>query len=208
MLVLKYHLPKGSPREPELSAAHQSLFSSDIQWKTFNVSCFLSSSNLSSILKSDDWCSPSLRQYACASVSHLQKVCPTNYPKRLQAWPLLLAQRLSVARARELQTLTLDLQIFTLFLTLTRLCMSQGTKLTSRQLSSILMCYITDPTALLDQGAFLLLFQQVNSEVLQTALNEISVQVILASEWRTISSSLFRPYTGALQLGLHPQLSI
>lgn len=78
------------------------------------------------------------------------------------------------------------------------LCLSQGIKLTSRQLSSILTCYITDPTALLDQGAFLLLFQQVNSEVLQTALNEISVQVILASEGRTISRSLFRPYTGSL----------
>ncbi|KAM6379386.1 uncharacterized protein J5M81_010738 [Pluvialis apricaria] len=76
-------------------------------------------SNLSSILKTGDWCSPSLQQYACAS----------------------------------------------------------GTKLTSRQLSSILTCYITGPTALLDQEAFLLLFQQVNSEVLQTALNEISVQV-------------------------------
>ncbi|KAM6077808.1 uncharacterized protein LJ206_008263 [Theristicus caerulescens] len=99
-------------------------------------------SNLSSILKSGDWCSPSLRQYACASV----------------------------------------------------------TKLTSRQLSSILTCYITDPTALLDQGAFLLLFQQVNSEVLQTALNEISVQVrsdqipsttkafILNAAWEVVKS--------------------
>ncbi|XP_009893169.1 PREDICTED: uncharacterized protein LOC104295156 [Charadrius vociferus] len=87
--------------------------------KSKSVSTIPHVSNLSSILKSGDWCSPSLRQYACAS----------------------------------------------------------GTKLTSRQLSSILTCYITDPTALLDQGAFLLLFQQVNSEVLQTALNEISVQV-------------------------------
>lgn len=77
-------------------------------------------------------------------------------------------------------------------------CLSQGTKLTSSQLFSILSCYITDPAALLDQGAFLLLFQQVDSKVLQAALNEISVQVILASQ-----GTLFDSYLGALQ----PQVS-
>ncbi|KAG6927455.1 hypothetical protein G0U57_009826, partial [Chelydra serpentina] len=55
---------------------------------------------------------------------------------------------------------------------------SQGSNLTSSQLSSLLQCYITDPAAQLDQGAFLLLFQQVSRDVLQTALNEISVQIL------------------------------
>lgn len=198
----------------------------------FNVSRFLSSSNLSSILKSGDWCSPSLRQYACASVSHLSKrsLLPTPqiffssyfkiftvrspFPslstldgialkslpscKRQQAWPPLSLETVCRNKSKRIAYSDPGLVHLSPFFDVMCLCMSQGTKLTSRQLSSILTCYITDPTALLDQGAFLLLFQQVNSEVLQTALNEISVQVILASEWRTISSSLFRPHTGAL----------